>query len=394
MTQQDILNRLKSFNITTHVTWDLIKYDADEAINKINDYLGTAYPKMSEVLQSPLHSYSVELCGKKIPIFPDRYINSVVIPFIASEILAREEEFTTVYNKYIMDVENGLFSMFQNEFNRVPLMFRQSPDEGVFFEEQHPVRPATIDVLGFHVHYHINLGDDAGYYTKDITFDPTAYTIKDSIIVKDITQPIVVNTDLGYYCYKFRGWSRDPRITTEPIIYEPGDEILNPISDIHFYAVWDKQLTILVGIDGYVSIKYEFLNKIKHLRLPAVVNGRTITKLPNDFINYNGIQSVTLPSTLEVIERGAFKSYGGEVIFPKYNANTLSPNIRIQTDAFDEYCDIDTVYLPRSVAAIATGAFKCTTVFLCEYVEHLKPDAWEDGWHTEGSTVVWEVTNG
>lgn len=394
MTLQEMLNILKTYNITTHVSWDIIKYDADNAIYKINDYLGTSYPKMSDVLQSPAHSYCTEINGKQIPIFPDRYILSVVIPFIASEILAREEEFTTVYNKYIMDVDNGLFAMFQNEFNRVPPVFRQSPDDGVFFENQRPSIPATMDTIGFKVHYHINLNEDSEFYTKDITMDTNYYTTRDTIVVKDITQPLVINERLGYYCYKFKGWSRDSRITTEPTMYKHGDVITNPFTDVHFYAVWDKQLTIMVGIDGYVSIKNEYIDQLKHLRLPSVVNGRPIKAIPMDFINHNSIQSITLPSTLEVIESGAFKSYTGEIIFPKYNEQTLSPNIRILTDAFDENCVINTIYLPRSVAAIATGAFKCTTSFYCEYVEHLKPAAWKNGWHTEGSPVVWEVTNG
>jgi hypothetical protein len=158
--------------------------------------------------------------------------------------------------------------------------------------------------------------------------------------------------------------------------------------------VWDKQLTINVSEDGRVSIKNEYINKLKHLRIPSVVNGRTIRAIPTGFINHTSIQSIILPSTLDIIESGAFKSYSGEVIFPKYNEKALTPNIRISTDAFDEDCIINTIYLPRSIAAIETGAFKCTTSFYCEYVEHLKPAAWENGWHTIGSPVVWEVTNG
>lgn len=396
MTLQDILNLLKSYNITTHVTWDVIKYDADKAIYKINDYMGTMYPKMSDVLVSPSHTYSVEIAGKRIPIFPERYIISIVIPFIASEILAREEEFTTVYNKYIMDVENNLFAMFQNEFNRVPPVFRQSPDDGVFFENQHPSRPATIDTIGFKVYYHINLEADSEFYTKDVTTDSNYYTTKDTIVVKDITQPLVINTRLGYYCYKFKGWTRDPRVITEPTMYNPGDVIVNPFTDIHFYAVWDKQLTITVTEQGYVYILEPYKTLLTNLKIPSSVNGRVITAIPNSFITPGtSLHSIILPKTLEGIFVKAFQSYEGEVIFPTYNVQTNLPNIKIYTEAFDSKCKISPVYIPMSVKSIAAEAFECAATFYCEYTEENKPDTWEDNWCShEDSVIIWEVTNG
>ena len=46
------------------------------------------------------------------------------------EILARDEEFTTIFNKYAAEVEEGLFNMFQNEFNRA--FFLDKSDQGAF----------------------------------------------------------------------------------------------------------------------------------------------------------------------------------------------------------------------------------------------------------------------
>ena len=135
MRQIDIINELNKMVIGYNITWDMIKYDADRAIMKINAHLGAEYPMMSEIMLSPEHRYVLSYKNVDTPIFPERYILTVVIPFIATEVLARDEEFTTIYNKYAMDFENGLFDMFQNEFNRVPLVFRQDPDIGVFFDK-------------------------------------------------------------------------------------------------------------------------------------------------------------------------------------------------------------------------------------------------------------------
>ena len=135
MTQQDMINELNKMVIGYNINWDMIKYDADKAIMKINSHLGAEYPMMSDIMLSPNHRYTIKYNNMDLPIFPERYILTVVIPFIATEVLARDEEFTTIYNKYAMDFENGLFDMFQNEFNKVLPVFRQDPDVGVFFSK-------------------------------------------------------------------------------------------------------------------------------------------------------------------------------------------------------------------------------------------------------------------
>lgn len=393
MTLQSILNVLNSYNITTHISWDVVKYDADKAIYKINDYLGTVYPKMSEVLISPEHSYSVTIGNRQIPIFPERYILSIVIPFIASEILAREEEFTTVYNKFIMEVEEGLFAMFQNEFNRVPIMFRQSADDGVFFENQKPAAPATIDTYGFHVHYHANLNDDATLYTKEFNIDTHKYTHSSIIVVQKVTQSILINPAVGYYCYVFKGWTRDPRIITETGLLQEGDIIEHPLSDVHLYAVWDKQLTINISHAGEVSIKPEYKNLITRLRIPSSVNGRVITQIPAEFITPEcTVNTVILPKSLSGISSHAFQSFKGSVIFPPYDKVAGTPNIVINNEAFDVYCVLDPVYIPISVTEIYPGAFLCDAEFYCEHTT--QTDDYAEGWHTENSKVTWGVDNG
>jgi hypothetical protein len=133
LTQQNIVDRLNQLTLRYNLTWSDIKYDADKAIIRINDFLGAKFPLMSDVLLSPQSTYTARVDEVDTPFFNESYIHSVVIPFIAMEVLARDEEFTTIYNKYATEVEEGLFSMFQREFNKVPLVFRQSPMDGGIF---------------------------------------------------------------------------------------------------------------------------------------------------------------------------------------------------------------------------------------------------------------------
>ena len=70
MTQQEMLNRLNQLTLGYNLTWQDVHYDADKAINKINNYLGTIYPSMSSVLLSPDSSYTVRVDGVDHPYFP------------------------------------------------------------------------------------------------------------------------------------------------------------------------------------------------------------------------------------------------------------------------------------------------------------------------------------
>ena len=60
MTQQDIINELNKMVIGYNINWDMIKYDADKAIMKINAHLGAEYPMMSNIMLSPNHRYTIK----------------------------------------------------------------------------------------------------------------------------------------------------------------------------------------------------------------------------------------------------------------------------------------------------------------------------------------------
>ena len=195
MTQQDIVNQLNRLAVGYNITWEDIKYDADRAIMNINNRLGAKFPMMSQVLVGSNVSYELDTAYGSVPIIDDKYILTVIIPFIASEVLARDEEFTTIYNKYLMDYENGLFDMFQYEFNRIPLAFRQSKDVGVFFGYDTPQRKIhdtiekNLPLFKFKIYYHLNVD----YNTLDnFTFDNNLYDYGVDITVKAPTVTQVI----------------------------------------------------------------------------------------------------------------------------------------------------------------------------------------------------------
>jgi hypothetical protein len=205
-------------------------------------------------------------------------------------------------------------------------------------------------------------------------------------------QTLVLNSDLGYYCYKFKGWTRDPRIITTSDLLQAGDTIEHPLSDIHLYAVWDKQLTVHVDPNSYtITIKPEYADVITNLRIPSFVNGIPVYEIPENF-NTPNLCSVILPKTLHEIDSNAFKAYKGTITFPTQVNHDYG--IGISPNAFDNACEIDSIYLPATVKYIAKNAFKCVTTFYCEYTEGNTPAAWQDGWYTEGSLIYWEVSNG
>ncbi len=240
ITQQAIVDEINRLTLQYNITWLDILIDADKAITKINNFIGTKYPSMSSVLDAPTRTYAfrsgVEEDGPvDTPYFPDEHIYGVVIPFIAMEVLARDEEFTTVYNKYANDLEDGLFQMFQKEFNRVPLAFRQNPDAGVFFAADSALSEvarngeADLPVYKFKVHYHINQEDIA---LGDIRFveDTRAYLYEDTTVVKGWNTELI-SAD-GIKVYSFTGWSRDPNSVADAEC-AVGTEI-TLLTDVHY----------------------------------------------------------------------------------------------------------------------------------------------------------------
>ena len=53
MTRDEIVASVNRLSVGYNVTWHEIAEDADEAIHRINSYLGAEYPLMSDILTEP-----------------------------------------------------------------------------------------------------------------------------------------------------------------------------------------------------------------------------------------------------------------------------------------------------------------------------------------------------
>ena len=133
MKRSELITELNRMTLRYNLTWSDIKSDADKAIHQVNNLLGTDYPMLSKIMLSDNSEYSERVDDEDVPIIKDVYFYSVIIPFVAMEILARDEEFTTIFSKYQQEYMQGKFQMFSNEFNHVPDRYKRGRVEGVFF---------------------------------------------------------------------------------------------------------------------------------------------------------------------------------------------------------------------------------------------------------------------
>lgn len=133
MNRKDMLAELNQLTLRYNLTWDDIKSDMNRIIEQINFLLGASYPPATEILTSDDMMYTYREGGIDVPIIADEYFGSVIFPYIAIQVLARDEEFTTVFSKYQQDLMEGKYRMFSNEFNHVPDRFKRNRSTGVFF---------------------------------------------------------------------------------------------------------------------------------------------------------------------------------------------------------------------------------------------------------------------
>lgn len=367
LTQQDIVNRLNQLTLRYNLTWDDIKYDADKAIVRINNFMGAKYPKMSEHLVSPDSTYTVNAGGVLYEIFPEEYIHGVVIPFVAMEVLARDEEFTTIYNKYNKDVEDALFDMFQNEFNKVPYVFRQNPDQGVFFTAGNRADrfrrndKEQLPTFKFRVYYHMDTMSVAGVQqvgVQQIAVEDTyAYEYGDKVIVQGYEHTLLSYD--GTMAYSLLGWAYGRNLVTETLI-EPGAE-LTVKSDIHLYAQWTSIPTLEIH-NSEVSIKSEYRNTLTNLIIPDYIGGQLVQKISSYFCGNSDITgeklarnllSVTLPTYLTHIKTHAFDGFQGSVLVFKPSESSVT----IEESAFSNTPNLTSIVIPENVETIEEGAF-------------------------------------
>jgi hypothetical protein len=404
LTRQEIVQELNRLKLQHNLTWPDVQRDADKAIYRINAYMGAQYPKMSDILLSDTSTYTVRVDSVDHPFFPEQYILEVVIPYIAMEVLARDEEFTTVYNKYAKDLEDGLFNMFQNEFNKVPLAFRQQPDQGVFFAsdtvEAAILRNTVADlpVFKFRVYYHIN--SSAITVPNGLSFveDTHAYgygeaaTVLGAQYVESATNRVVFMHPEGHTAYLFQGWYRDPLLTT-PVPIMPDDELTMSM-DMHLYAKWEAVSTLSCS-EGELSLVAGYENSITYLRIPDYVNNVRVKEIPTGFSTAaTNLSTIVLPKFLTHIRTQAFlNSPVSQIIFAETPLEEgFYEGITIETLAFSGTSNFTSVVLPANVIAIAANSFPVVANkhldIYCRILIDNEPDGWVPGWYAATSEAA------
>lgn len=251
LNKQNILNRINQMQATFRVKWEDIKTDLDLAIDKINDYMGTKYPHVTEILNdfAPFEkTYSYRAGGTDVDFFPQKYFLNIVIPFVITQILSRQEEFTTVYSKYLNDIEENLLVMVANEINNVPSHLIDIP-KGVYFSNPDPMfkqnpekyfnRKIEMPVPKIRVNF--TWGTTDGFVSRPLPLDFNSYEIG-AMYIPPIMQTndeltLLLDSE-GTVMATFVGWSLQPEGEERQII----NNYIELKEDLTFYAVWDYDI--------------------------------------------------------------------------------------------------------------------------------------------------------
>ena len=89
ITRAEIVRELNRLTLRYNLKWSDIASDANKAIYKINTYMGTTYPKISDYLINDDSTYTFNYKEHEIEIIPEEYFYTVIIPSIAMEVLSR-----------------------------------------------------------------------------------------------------------------------------------------------------------------------------------------------------------------------------------------------------------------------------------------------------------------
>jgi hypothetical protein len=445
LTQQDLINRLNQLTLRYNLTWFDIKYDADKAINKINGFMGTKYPKLSDYLVGPTDTYNIPFSepvldadgnlqydaqGKLITeprdreVIKEEYFHSVIIPYIASEILARDEEFTTIYTKYVNEMQEGLYDMFQREFNNVPFEFRQNPGEGVFFGEdtalgitQHNARSLNVPTFKFKVLYYPN--DNSIDLASRIDLQDSTFIEDPKVYIYDQVATILYpaknpNTNDYYYyysvdgatAYKFDSWSKN--FATVGTVFTESPTTPTTVkmrSDLKLYAIWDKSEVLVVDNVGVLSINPVHRPALINLVIPEYVNGIAVRNISSNFSSANitegtdHLKTIYLPSTILELSANAFNNFRGERIVLNEGLTTIRAN------AFANTLNLNEIIIPASVTHIEEGAFPVVSskqltikvrrlqINVPGYQAGPPATGWHPEWYKQGSNytviIVW-----
>lgn len=375
LTRKDMVDRLNALTLKYNLRWEDIKYDMDKALAEINFLMGTRYPAFSNKLLMDNSTYSIRIKGMQVPIIKDDYFHSVVFPYVAMEVLAREEEFTTVYSKYQEEFEKGKHKMFSNEFAFVPDYFKRNRDEGVIIPStkhvhmkgksyrnitnpygdaypNHHNKHRHLDRPEFKVIYHIN--NEHMIKPEHFVEDTQVYTYGELATIQGYgTAHLSVD---GLTIHTFAGWSKS-YLSAEGLV-EAGAKV-EMVDDLNLYAVWSQEYTVEV-INNAIKIKSSYTDKVRNIIIPEYIGGTRVTTIDEKFSgNPNSVlTSVIIPASVKLIENGAFKGTPVEsIIFTEHDITPKYPRLKIESEAFHNTPNLYNITLPYAFTTMRPDMF-------------------------------------
>lgn len=353
LTRKEMVDRLNQLTLKYNLTWEQVRFDMAKALDEINFLMGTDYPKFEDKLINDNSTYTIRIKGVDREIIKEEYFHSVIFPYVAMEILAREEEFTTVYSKYEAELEKGKFKMFSNEFNHVPDYFKRSVPEGVMFPTGHPRnpinhnKPIKVDRPEFRIRYHIN--NDEMIKPEHFVEDTNLYSYNDKAIILDYGMAHFSHD--GLKLFTFAGWKVN-KYNHSDIDYV-GDAEIVVKDDLDLYAMWNEEYTVRVS-DGVLSIKQAYRESIPHLHIPEYVGGQRVTALDTEFLQVtsgtSNLNSIILPASISLIKERAFSGYKGSTIeFTEHDITPKYPALTIKAGAFEDTENLANITLPYAL---------------------------------------------
>lgn len=311
LTKQKIVDRINRMQTSFRVNWDDIVDDLDMAIDKINDYMGTRYPPVSSILNDysdPEKTYSYRSSGRDLEFFPNKYFMNIVIPYVLTQILARDEEFTSIYSKYSKDVDDNLLTMVANELHNVPAHLIDIP-KGVYFQNPDPLfkqnpegwfnRNIVTKEPKFKIEYIPNIpykymskGFLNRAFVKDNNFYEYGTMIKPAVLHENEYTPMLIDEE-GSVIGVFIGWSYSPSGETLP-----SETVIEIKEDIKLYAIWNFEIIRFryIGNTGTLANwKPLYINKNQIPKGGVTPHSGTAFKLGYQFIGFD-------PSSYNVID--------------------------------------------------------------------------------------------
>lgn len=309
LTKSKLLNKVNKRLVSYNQKWDDVVDEFDSAIEEINTYLSTKYPLISEVLTEdcdPEKTYSYRAGGIDVPFFPNKYITSIVIPFVITRILRVDEEFSNVYIEYKNEYQENLFIMARDEIHHIPKIFMTAP-KGVYFPSNDPQykedpeaffnREIIMDIPKIKVTYHwgnLQAGaeDISVFVSKPLPIDNNSYEIGSNYMPVVMTganfDTLVVDAEenvLG----TFIGWSLEKEGDFREIISGQ----LTLTQDLVLYAVFDYDIIRFKYTGNGGSLKNwkpMYLNK-NSIPDPGVIPyGGSATRDGFSFLGFTPIQ--------------------------------------------------------------------------------------------------------